>query len=337
MLRRIIEEDPRPLRAINPAVPRELETIVQKATAKEPASRYVTAQELADDLRRFLEHKPIQARRPSLVERAAKWSRRHAAVVVAAVAVLTVAVIALSITTVLVSRKQVEVVHQRDAAESQRQRARRAVDTMYTRVAEHWLANQPGMTEVQHEFLEEALRYYEEFARETGVGAGVDREAACASVRVGLIQVGLGRHRDAEAAYRQAIARLDGSATGPSVSPEDLYELAEAFRNLANLHLVQGRLSEAEAEIRRVIQLAGRLPSGPAAQPGYLLTLADGKGNLGFVLAAEGRATEAEAAYRSALTIYEALAAGATPLPKARANLANLLVNMGNQARRPDG
>src|SRR5262249_1955673 len=66
VLRRIVEEEPRPLRGLNPAVPRELETIIRKAMAKEPESRYMTAQELADDLRRFLEHKPIKAKRPTL-------------------------------------------------------------------------------------------------------------------------------------------------------------------------------------------------------------------------------------------------------------------------------
>ena len=73
VLRRIIEDDPRPLRSINPSVPRELETIIQKATAKEPQSRYLTAQELADDLRRFLEYKTIRARRPTAWEKVVKW------------------------------------------------------------------------------------------------------------------------------------------------------------------------------------------------------------------------------------------------------------------------
>ena len=50
---------------LNPAIPRELETIVLKAMAKDPAGRYATAQELADDLRRFLEDRPIMARRPT--------------------------------------------------------------------------------------------------------------------------------------------------------------------------------------------------------------------------------------------------------------------------------
>ena len=66
LLRQITQEEPRPPRRFNPAVPADLETIVLKAMAKEPVERYATAQELADDLRRFLEHRPILARRPTL-------------------------------------------------------------------------------------------------------------------------------------------------------------------------------------------------------------------------------------------------------------------------------
>jgi hypothetical protein len=77
ILRRIADEEPLPLRKLNPAVPADLETIVLKATAKDPAARYATAQELADDLRNYLEDRPIRARRPTIVERARRWGRRH--------------------------------------------------------------------------------------------------------------------------------------------------------------------------------------------------------------------------------------------------------------------
>jgi hypothetical protein len=81
ILRKIAEEEPAPPRRLNPAVPRDLETILLKAMTKEPSGRYAMARELADELRRFLEGKPITARRPSLLDRAAKWARRHQPVV----------------------------------------------------------------------------------------------------------------------------------------------------------------------------------------------------------------------------------------------------------------
>jgi tetratricopeptide (TPR) repeat protein len=88
-------EPPRP-RALDPHVPRDLEAVVLKAMAKEPAERYATAQELADDLRRFLDDLPIHARRSTWVLRLRKLMRRHRAVVVTAAAGCVVAVAAVA-------------------------------------------------------------------------------------------------------------------------------------------------------------------------------------------------------------------------------------------------
>jgi serine/threonine protein kinase/WD40 repeat protein/tetratricopeptide (TPR) repeat protein len=77
LLRQIAHEEPIPPRRRNRAIPVELQTIVLKAMAKSPADRYGTAQEFADDLRRFLEDKPICARPPNLARRAMKLARRH--------------------------------------------------------------------------------------------------------------------------------------------------------------------------------------------------------------------------------------------------------------------
>src|SRR5437660_2451968 len=73
LLRQIAFEEPRPPRSINPAIPVELETVVLKAMSKDVEGRYASAQEFADDLRRFLEQKPILAKRPTLWERTSKW------------------------------------------------------------------------------------------------------------------------------------------------------------------------------------------------------------------------------------------------------------------------
>src|SRR4029077_16654221 len=86
VLRQIAFDDPKPPRRINKAIPPELETIVLKAMEKSPAASFDTSQELADDLRRYLEDKPIHARRPSSLARLRKWSYRHRGPVSAAVA-----------------------------------------------------------------------------------------------------------------------------------------------------------------------------------------------------------------------------------------------------------
>ncbi len=88
LLRQILQDEPVAPRRINPSISRDLETIVLKAIAKEPAARYSTAHELATDLGRFLDDRPIRARRPTLPERSLRWSRRHRAVVLTAVTVL---------------------------------------------------------------------------------------------------------------------------------------------------------------------------------------------------------------------------------------------------------
>ena len=82
LLRRVTEDEPPAPRRVAPAIPADLEVIVLKAMAKEPSERYATARDLADDLRRFLEDRPIVARRPSLAQRARRWARRHRSLVV---------------------------------------------------------------------------------------------------------------------------------------------------------------------------------------------------------------------------------------------------------------
>ena len=84
LIDRVLHEPPTPPRRLDPEVPRDLETVVLKAMAKDPADRYTTARELAEDLRRFRDDRPILSRRARLPERAWRWCRRNPAVAVLA-------------------------------------------------------------------------------------------------------------------------------------------------------------------------------------------------------------------------------------------------------------
>src|SRR5205823_6073786 len=130
-------------------------------------------QELADDLRRYLSDRPILARRPSLWERLQKWARRHRTLVFASIVLLFMAAVASGVVAFVKWREQAQTelaradeARQRAKAEANFELARRAVDDMYTQVAERWLAHMPGLTRVQMEFLQKARQFYEEFSRE---------------------------------------------------------------------------------------------------------------------------------------------------------------------------
>src|SRR5439155_10664063 len=110
--------------------------------AKNPDERYATEQELADDLRRFLEDKPIRAKRPSLWQRAVKWARRHKTVVRTALVVLVLAVVGLAVSTALIWQAKEDL---SKALERERQTLERERQiSYYQRIAlaeREWSAN----------------------------------------------------------------------------------------------------------------------------------------------------------------------------------------------------
>jgi serine/threonine protein kinase/WD40 repeat protein len=98
LVEKVLHEPPVPPRKLDPRIPRDLETVVLKCLAKDPAERYASAEVLAEDLRRFLADRPIHARRSSASERLWRWCRRNPVVasLLSVVAVLLVTVAAVS-------------------------------------------------------------------------------------------------------------------------------------------------------------------------------------------------------------------------------------------------
>jgi eukaryotic-like serine/threonine-protein kinase len=106
LLHRIAFDEPRLPRIHNPLIPRDLETIVLKALARDVGQRYASARDLADDLRRFLDQRAIHARRPSVWKRAEKWARRHRTLVVSLICVATLAAMSGTIVATLARSNQ---------------------------------------------------------------------------------------------------------------------------------------------------------------------------------------------------------------------------------------
>ncbi|HVT29442.1 MAG TPA: protein kinase [Lacipirellulaceae bacterium] len=113
---------------IDPTIPRDLETIVLKATAKEPAARYRTAEEMAEDLSRYLADRTILARRSTTKERFVRWCRRSplvASLTAAVMLVLVVGIIGTSLGLLQARQQRAEAEIARDDAVTARKAADR--------------------------------------------------------------------------------------------------------------------------------------------------------------------------------------------------------------------
>src|SRR5262249_30228850 len=142
--------------------------------------------------------------RPSLLDRAAKWSRRHQAIVAVAGAMLLLLTGVLIVAAVAIARerdaaresarrehemarvarqRQAEAERDRRRAEADFRRARAAADRLFTRMG-RWLGEVPGMERIQRSLLEDALEFYQGFLEDHGDDPGVRHEAALAAAQV---------------------------------------------------------------------------------------------------------------------------------------------------------
>jgi WD40 repeat protein/tetratricopeptide (TPR) repeat protein len=126
-LRQMLTEEPVPPGHLHPGLPRDLDTICLKCLHKEPRKRYASAEGLADDLRRFLDGRPIQARPTPTWERVWKWAKRRPLVAglttVSALAAVALAIVILIYTALLREKTEVatsEAQKARDAEKGER-------------------------------------------------------------------------------------------------------------------------------------------------------------------------------------------------------------------------
>jgi serine/threonine protein kinase len=164
LIERIQLADPRPLRTFDRRIPRDLETIIHKAIAHEPAGRYATAAVLADDLRRFLHDEPVLARRIGPLGLSTRWAKRHpwqtisAGLFIAALA--TVAGISHSHNVQL----RAEVARtQATEARSRRnyKEARSTIEAMLARLHDKRVEGVPRLLDLRRDLRSDALGFYD--------------------------------------------------------------------------------------------------------------------------------------------------------------------------------
>jgi serine/threonine protein kinase len=325
MLRHIEWEEPCPPRSLNPAIPMDLETIILKAIAKVPSERYATAKALADDLRRFLEDKPILAKRPTLVQRMRKWSRRHQAVA-ATIAVATVLLLGLAVLGLAFNNWQVRREQERTRAENGRvqasyRMARQAMEDMAKSLAEDERLASGPLEPLRRKALEIEASFYQNFVELRGDEPAFRAERGRAYRQLASVNSRFGRDSEANEAYRQAVDAFTQLAAEQPIIASHRQDLALCQLNWsAHLRDREPARSEEHAGAARALyaDLAAEYPKEPA----YRLGLARCFNNLGNVYLATNRPGAAEQAFLDALALGDALVRQAPENPAYLADLA---------------
>jgi tetratricopeptide (TPR) repeat protein len=263
-LREICEVEPPRPSTICPAERRtaiagDLDTIVAKALAKEPAQRYGTVDQLADDLRRHLQGQPIAARPASLGYRATKFLRRNRGSVAAA-GVVTCALVA---STVWSMREARRADHEAQRAEHRFAEGRKLATTVVYQV-EAKIHSLKGATAAREQIVRSALEYLDGLAADASDEPGLSRELAFAYMKLGDVQgdaldINIGQSREALLSFQKAQAILD-RMTKEHDAPATLRARAACRLGTGLVH--QG-LNDPEARdvLRDGLALADKLPS----------------------------------------------------------------------------
>lgn len=317
----IREREPDPLSSLMPNIPRDLETICLKCLSKEPANRYSSAQALADDLNRFLDHQPIHARRVSVVERSWRWMRRRPAISGLAATLLLVLLVGGGVVAWQyrhadeLSRSANETKQRADEIEQRADEMEQWAATVTEeageslRAAKHaierlsllgaTLHEQPGMGATARDTVEEALEQYQRLLAKHGDDHAVRWEAARGFGRAAFIQFELGQFSAAEKTFTHGLdvyASLDDLV-------EIEFERAGVRLQLGHCQRNLDKWDASKASYEAAVAILERMRESHPDDNRYALRLANTFVNLCVVLKQQQRNDQAAQVYCRAMRL----------------------------------
>jgi tetratricopeptide (TPR) repeat protein len=295
LIRKITYEEPTRPRKLNPRIPRDLETIILKSISREPAARYQSAGEMAEDLQRFLDDRPVRARRITSPERLWRWCRRNPVTASLTLAVLALVVLAATITTIgYVQKKEawLSESQQRAKAEATTELAMEALDRIFHQFAPNRIADpsemafedaeggtvdvpvQPVVSRETAAVLEQMLGFYSRLGKQGGDDGRLRQRVADANRRVGDIRQRLGDFPQAVAAYERASELYRELQRQSPENTELLTQTASIYNELGKVYHTIDETDKETASHLEALAVLRAVQSKSDASPGLRYELA---------------------------------------------------------------
>jgi len=271
VIRAIATSSPVPPKKVNSKIPIDLSTIIEKATSRDPDSRYQTAARLRSDLLAFVEDRPISARPLSTFENVVKWGRRNPlAAILSGVSALLLTLVAVSASIgylytidaynnefeakniAQAEKVKAEKFAQRMKIENDRADANieitlEAFDQMFTQVLsrgsssgtridvegfEELMGIETTVTREDAAFLDKLLAFYDRFATQNAESESLQMESARAFRRVANIEQLVGQYQPSVEAYKKSINLYESILDKTPDSKEMLIALVQTKSEL---------------------------------------------------------------------------------------------------------
>jgi serine/threonine-protein kinase len=269
VLRRVLEEEPSPPRRRKRDIPRDLETVCLKAMAKNPGERYATAAAFADDLRRFVQGRPVKARPVGVLGRVRRWCGRNP-IPAGLGALLAVALLGVAWQWHRAEASLDEARREARRADENFRQARQALDDFAEIVRADTSAGLLPADILVVRQAEMIQKYYQAFLEQRGDDPGLRAEVARAWLLTAQVYHSRGtpKDRDPRDTYRRAVALWGDLARESPDRLDYSYALASAHLGLGRFHVQCREFGEAEEHLSRACdlfrQLGPRLPQAEA-------------------------------------------------------------------------
>jgi tetratricopeptide (TPR) repeat protein len=265
-------------RTVTPEVPAALDAICRKAMSYEAGDRYATAQDLANDLERWLADEPVGAWREPFAHRARRWARRHRTLVTATAATVVVGFVLLAIAGYRLDRKnddlkqanerevalRIEAEKQKELADERFQLALDSTGSTVTDIQAK-LVRSPGTRVVRETLLKDAIVRLERLLERADQTREANRTKVIARIQLGDLYRDVEQNPSkAEGEYIRAVELATAMREQFPQDPDVALVFAKARHHLGRSHVLLGRFAKAANLYREASFLLDEI--GPTAE-----------------------------------------------------------------------